>query len=334
MPRYALEPRLSQIVAAQREGGELHLDVPAVLLPLAELLGRVHGKLGMIDFGGAKKMGKMVSPALSSPSTPSRTSWPRAAWAWCCCSSCSGRLGFFRARGSPASPAPPPPTRPLWLFRRGRLSMHFWSTRWRSLQSSSTVPRHAALPRCLGGWSSRTAASKMPVVTMRRILLWNQHGFRLVFPEPSATGLWCRHSVASPPIEWPHCSIFVCPGSVIQATQRVTPPVTPPAIVGSSCPTVRVSRTPSWKGAIWRRAAAWRSCAGFSRWSTPYPLARCRVSACSSLAPPRVAPSALRERDHVGRDRHADGGRQGGRGVCENDVLRESERQRSHCEGA
>ena len=90
MPRYAIEPRLSQIVAAQREGGELHLDVPAVLLPLAELLGRVHGKLGMIEFG-AKTMGKMVSPALSSPSTPSRTSWPRAAWAWCCCSSCSAR---------------------------------------------------------------------------------------------------------------------------------------------------------------------------------------------------------------------------------------------------
>ena len=39
----------------------------------------------------AKRMGKMVSSALSSPATPSHTSQPRADWAWCFCSSCSAR---------------------------------------------------------------------------------------------------------------------------------------------------------------------------------------------------------------------------------------------------
>ena len=39
----------------------------------------------------AKRMGKMLSSALSSPATPSHTSQPRADWAWCFCSSCSAR---------------------------------------------------------------------------------------------------------------------------------------------------------------------------------------------------------------------------------------------------
>ena len=39
----------------------------------------------------AKRIGKMVSSALSSPATPSHTSQPRADWVWCFCSSCSAR---------------------------------------------------------------------------------------------------------------------------------------------------------------------------------------------------------------------------------------------------
>lgn len=36
MPQYAPEPRLSQVVAVPREGGELHLDVLAEIAPFGE----------------------------------------------------------------------------------------------------------------------------------------------------------------------------------------------------------------------------------------------------------------------------------------------------------
>ena len=82
MPQYAPEPRLSQVVAVPREGGELHLDVLAEIAPFGETENRALGEHGMIEFR-VKMMGKSTSSALSSSLTPSPTCRPCAARPWC-----------------------------------------------------------------------------------------------------------------------------------------------------------------------------------------------------------------------------------------------------------